>query len=233
MISKNYSKRNKIDNHHQGDLTMKKTHKELIHDAEALSLQKIEDAVVLYEAKGEEALDDIENSLTVKEYERFVDEVEALEEELLDEEDEYENEQKETLNEMAHGNIKFKQNQLCHIPYMALERFSAHTSSFGGALHCKIEKGHEFFYRVTLQDVAGNDLVHFNDSEHLIRGKETSDNRYDVFVKLYRKSHLPLRAFAENENSTPKYLFKLSEVDCTGTEYERPLLVIDTNKRRR
>ena len=105
-------------------------------DEELMSLQMIDEAIALYEAEGEEALEEIEKSLTVEEYERFWDEIEALDEEILDEEDVYENEQKETLNEMAHGNIKFKQNQLCHIPYMALERFSAYTSSFGGALHC-------------------------------------------------------------------------------------------------
>lgn len=66
---------------------------------EAASLDRIEEALEIYEAEGEDALERIQEMLSEEEFDVFMDEIEEMDEE--EDEDEFELSDGERLNEMA------------------------------------------------------------------------------------------------------------------------------------
>ena len=195
------------------------------HEDEALmSLQRIDEAIALYEAEGEEALEEIEKSLTKDEFEVFMDEVEELLEDDEDDEGFEDEDDLERVDEMAYAKPKIEMEDVYCIPITTLKLFMLDFEK--GENLGRLKKADEFKFIIELKSAyPGSGFIEESDIAH------DKWEQYDVLVELFDKVHQRLMDFCRlsgNKNFMP-YSFVLKK-QSLSTDDTDILIRADTNE---
>ena len=199
------------------------------HEDEALmSIQMIDEAIALYEAKGEEALEEIAGMLSKDEFEVFMDEVDEVEELFDDDEDDEDDEdfedEAERVDEMAYAKPKIEMEDIYCIPIATLKLFMLDFEK--GENLGRLKKTDEFKFIIELKSAyPGSSFIEESDIAHDIW------EQYDVLVELFDKVHQRLMDFCRlygKKNFMP-YSFVLKKQSLSTNDIDI-LIRVDTDE---
>ena len=171
---------------------------------EAASLDRIEEALNLYEAEGEDALERIQEMLSEEEFDVFMDEIED------EEEEEFELSDGELLNEMAYAEPQIDLEDVYCIPvasFKLLMRDFAKGENLG-----RLKKTDDIKFEIELE--SDDPQYSFHEESEIAHDVW---EQYDVLVELFHRTQTRLldfcRLYGEQDFIPYKFVLKKTSLN--------------------